>query len=542
MSRLHSALVYPATLLGVFLGCVYLLTGSSDLLHNGDTLLRYQTTQAIVDSHQIWLAHPRYLDTRVARGLGGHLYAFYAPGQIILMVPFYVVGKFLAHHLNLPYDTTTIYACRSLDLLLGAGLGVLFFLFAVTAGFATRVAVLLTLIFGLATVAWPDAQSGLEQTQVNFFLLFGSLGLWKFVRFGMSERQWLVLGGAGLGLAVFTRYDALIYLPLLAAYLAFLRWRGRDLRSLARDLIVLGAGAAPFLAAVALWNILRFGSPFTTGLHEATLGNPVFLGLAELTVSPGKGLVWYLPLVLLLPWCAPRFARRLPDLALLCALLVVLPLVFYANILYWHGDPAWGPRYLYVAVPYLILPLGEILASWRTRPVALRAASVALVAAGLTLSLAAVSVTQWRFWYHLQATQEAGSNAATWSGQPFQWGAQHYHYYWKLAESPILIQLQDVYEVGSLVAGDEHYRLVKKAGSLVHSNPANLYPVNSLAFWWVDPHHPLLGPRARGALAAGLGAGALVMLLALLALLRRPGETRALRPERQIAGAQSLGG
>jgi hypothetical protein len=192
-----------------------------------------------------------------------------------------------------------------------------------------------------------------------------------------------------------------------------------------------------------------------------------------------------------------------------CAALVLVTVLFYSNVLYWHGDPSWGPRYLYVVVPYLVLPLGEILAAWRRTHTALRAATVLLIACSLALQVSAVSVTQWRFWYRLQAAEEQTS-------QKFQWGASHYHYYWTVADSPIPMQIDDVYQVARLNLGDQKYRLTRKPGSLVHSNPAQDYPVNTVAFWWADTRHPLLGPRTRAAIAAGLGMlaiGCLVLLL-----------------------------
>jgi hypothetical protein len=40
------------------------------------------------------------------------------------------------------------------------------------------------------------------------------------------------------------------------------------------------------------------------------------------------------------------------------------------------------------------------------------------------------------------------------------------------------------------------------------SNPADNYPINSLAFWWADVRYPLLGDRTRYALALLLAGGA----------------------------------
>lgn len=503
-----------AVLLGAFFLALYLLTGSSDLKHNGDTDLRYQTTQAIVDYHRLWIADPMWKDTRTTIGLGHHLYAYYAPGQTLLMVPLYIAGKAIAHHLSLPYDITTQYTSRSLDLFLGALLAVLFFFMALSLGYSERTSAVLTLVFGAATVAWPDAQSALDQTQVDLLLLLAVFAVWNFAARGLNHRRWLLLAGLSMGLAVFTRYDALLFVPIIALYPAALRWREGRWRPILADWLVYAAAILPWGLLVLAWNDARFGSMFKTGLQEATLGEPPWLGFLGLTVSPGKGLLWYLPLLFLLPWAAPPFYRRFPALSRLFAALILIPLLFYSNILYWHGDPAWGPRYLYTSIPYLVLPLGEIFARWSRVARPLRLFTLLLIGAGIVLNVSAVSVTPWRFWYRLEVMEEHTS-------QPFAWGATHYHYYWNVAQSPIVIQLEDVYQVIRLDAfGDTQY-LYTARPTVCHlpvrclSNPADNYPLNTLAFWWADARHPLLGPHVRAVLALGL-AGVTALALALL--------------------------
>lgn len=510
-------------LLLVFFLCVYLVTGSADLLQNGDTDLRIQTAQAAVDHQHVWIAHPMWLDTRTAVGRGGHLYAYYGPGQALLTVPLYVLGQALAQAINLHFDVGTVnlvalYATRSVDLLLGALLAVVFYLMAVSIGFRRNTAVVLTLVFGLATAAWPDAQSALEQTQVDLCLLLAVLAAWSFIKLGMRHRKLLFLSGCALGFGVVTRYDFTLYIPVLllfpvAVRVALVR------PGIGKDLAAMLAGIVPAYLLIGFWDWIRFGSVFTTGLHERTFGEPPLFGLASLLVSPGKGLIWYVPLVLLLPWAVPAFLRRRPDLCLLFAALFLFPLLFYANVWYWHGDPAWGPRYLYVALPYLILPLGEIVERWRTQPALLKSAAIALVAISLAIQIAAVSVTQWRFWYHQEVLRMQTANPAAWSGQPFHWGPTRYHYYWAPSQSPIIQQFVDLYQVIRLDMGDQHYVLTGQPDPYV-SSPVPNYPVNSLLFWWTDTRHPVLGPRTRGGLAAILGMVGLVSLLALLRSLR----------------------
>lgn len=509
----------PAILVGVCVLAAYLLTGSSDLRHNGDTTLRYQTTQAIVEHGRLWIAHPVALGTRIATGLGGRLYvSAYGPGQITAMIPFYLAGRALAHALALPADIATLYASRSLDLFLGAALAVVFFLFAWSMGYSRRVAIALTLVFSFATAAWPDAQSALEHTQVSLFLLLAVYGVWRFVAGAMIDRRWLLLSGSACGIAIFTRYDAAIFLLVLALWLATLRVRGGRMRAVPGDGLAYALALVPWIALLLLWNQLRFGSPFNVGLHLQTFGEPPWIGFPGLLLSPGKGIIWYVPLVFLLPWAVPRLYGRLPALTWLFGALVLAALVFYSNVLYWHGDPAWGPRYLYPILPYLALPLGEVFATWRREASALRVAAILLVVLSLAIQTVAVSVTIWRFWYHLEAIQEH-------TAHKFNWGPTAYTYYWNVRESPILIQFQDVYEVARLdIAGDRSQRLTKRPTACTGpthclDNPAPNYPMNTLVFWWADTRHPLLDARSRALIAIALlavaaGTGSALLRLA----------------------------
>jgi hypothetical protein len=533
-------------LLLIFFLCVYLVTGSADLLQNGDTDLRIQTAQAAVDHQRVWIAHPMWLDTRTAVGRGGHLYAYYGPGQALLTVPLYVLGQALAMAINLHFDVGTVnvvalYATRSVDLILGALLAVVFYLMAVSIGYRRNTAVVLTLVFGLATAAWPDAQSALEQTQVDLCLLLAVLATWTFVKRGMRQRSFLFLAGCALGFGVVTRYDFTLYIPVMLLFPVAIRV-ALVRPGIIQDLAAMLAGIIPGYLVIGLWNWIRFASLTTTGLHERTFGEPPLFGLASLLVSPGKGLIWYVPLVFLLPWAIPAFLRRRPDLFFLFTALFLFPLLFYANVWYWHGDPAWGPRYLYVALPYLILPLGEIVERWRTEPALLKAAAVALLVVSLAIQIAAVSVTQWRFWYHQEVLRMQTANPAAWSGQPFHWGPTRYHYYWIPSQSPIIQQFVDLYQVIRLDTGDSHYLLTGQPDPYV-SSPVPNYPVNTLLFWWTDVRHPVLGPRTRGGIAAIL---ALVGLFSLTALLRslRTSPLEAEREARSIPserGTQTVG-
>jgi hypothetical protein len=510
---LRGRVAAPAACLFLLVASLYLATASADLLQNGDTRVRYWTTQSIVDAHHVWIADPSSIDQRLSVGVGGHLYGQYAPGQSLLMIPLYIAGKVVAHHLDLPYDVATTYAVRALDPLLGAALAVMVFLTALALGYSRRVSVVLALVLAFASPAWPDAQSGLEQTQVDLLLLIAA---YAGLRATAARRAltWVALSGTAGGFMLLTRYDAALYLPILALYPALSVLVRDGIRAALVRGSVFTAAVVPWVAALAWWDWIRFGSVLKTGLLETTFGEPPLQGLAGLLISPGKGFVWYMPLVIVAPFVARRYWRRNVGFAAASAALVSTPLLLYANVLYWHGDPAWGPRYLYVALPYLVLPLGEVLCVWGRTHLPVRSGILLLALLGVGLSMVAVSVTQWRFWYRLQARQQSSVQPSAWIGTPFHWGSQDYTYYWTPRWSPILIQIDDVYQVLRLdVLGDRQFLYTAQPDPYVGSNPAQLYPVNTFNFWWTDVMHPLFRLRVRlmllaVLLAMGTAAGA----------------------------------
>lgn len=489
-----------ALLVGFLVLIVYTLTASSDLLGNGDTsTFRFGTTQAIVDHGHVWLdIAPGSQDLRASRGRDGHYFASYGPGQSVMMIPLYLAGKVYAHHAGVDYVVAEEYATRMLDPILAAGTAALLVMFALALTFSRRTAVLIALVYAFATSAWPDAQSGLEQTAVTFFLLLSIFAAWKWCTDKRRPAALLLLAGTGAGLAFWTRYDALMYLPVLAGYTAWAAGRSGEAAVRAVGLVL--AGALPWGAFVLAWDWMAFGNPFDTGSHPDTLSlNPVG-NVLGLLVSPGKGLIWYVPVVILLPWCARGFRTRPGGLGALSAAIVTATVVFYGFVAYWHGDPSWGPRYLYPAVPYVALALGEVLDRLPTLRLPARGVVLLLVLVSLGVQVAAVSVTEWRFWYRMEALQQQTYRAAEWTGHPFFWGPNHYQYYWNPRLSPLLYQIGGVYQVARLqFTDDRRYLLAVKPAQFVQTNTALAYPVNTFAFWWLDTHHPPMAPRVRDA-------------------------------------------
>lgn len=471
-----------------FFFAAYTFTASGDIFSTGDTTIRVELAENILGRWSVDLhgwkdqyphhIHQESLDPRISVGRLGKTYSTYLLGQPLAMVPFDKFGSALAVHERWPYGATVAWFARLVGPLFGALEVMVFFLFALRLGYGLRGGLLLTLIFGFATSVWPDEQSVLEHTEVGFFLL---LAFYFAYRCRDQNRGWLYLvwSGAAVGGAAVTRYqDAFLGLVAIGLYLI---WPGRGARSLGvrfGRLMALGVGVLPFAGLDVWYSWVRFGTLFASGHHENVFGYPIPLGIAGLLVSPGKGLLWYCPVILLLAIVGPMFARRYTALSVGMAAVVAGFVLLYAHVTYWHGDPCWGPRYLFPIVPFLTLPLGELFRLRMRLKTLVWLVAAAVVGVSFVIQVAGVSVSEWRTWYRVIAYEEN-------QGHKWQWIASRYRYFWNIHESPLNFQLHGLYQLAyDSLRNSSKYELVPPDEDPVLDGLTTDYAVNQWNFWW----------------------------------------------------------
>ena len=397
----------------------YLLTGSGHL-YSVDEETLYRVSESLVERRTLALPPDAWGLVVSEQATGGLLYSQYEPGQSLLAVPLYLLGRAVAP--LFPAEARG-YIVRLFvgwfGALVTAATVALLYLLARALGYREGAALGLAAIYGLATMAWPYARTFFAEPLTALFLVAAFLALqhdrMRSTEYGMRNRDVpaavaqpearhhstfrtpysaFLVSGLAAGAALATKPHAALALAPLGVYLL---WRvvgiparqvgwAQAVRRGGRDLLAWGAGLALVGVPLLVCNAALYGGPLHTGYSAGRLtymAYPFLRGLYGIALSSGKGLIWYSPPLLLAILAARPFWRRHRAEALLCLAIVVFNVAFYSRLTLWNGDWAWGPRYLLIVLPFALLPLVALLEGLREHR-----ARLALVAAVVTLGVA----------------------------------------------------------------------------------------------------------------------------------------------------------
>ena len=399
---------------GLLLFALFLL-GASREPPWGDAQVSYDTTIALVDRHelQIFTDVPPYFYTV----RDGRRYGPAAIGNAIAHIPSYLAYKVLRQIPNapgLPLFALTSHLSSAALMALACGL---FHVLCRRRGASERLSAVMSLVLGLATIAFCYARSPYSEALQTAALLL-------VVERTLAQGSIMTTGGmAGLGAAAGVLLNAklayAVVLPIAGVHVIAMQMpTGREWRGLVRGGIIAAAAFAPFLALVLFHNSVKTGSMFQTGYDE---GRDMFSGelipaLYGYLLSPGKSLFLYSPpLVLGVIGLRTAWQRRRGETAFLLGTMAVVMLVS-GKYLIWHGGYSWGPRYLVPLTPLLLLLanpwLAEALA--RGRIWLRRAAFALLVTSGCVVQLLGAALYADHYVRVLVTVQEQVGNGA-WS-------------------------------------------------------------------------------------------------------------------------------
>jgi 4-amino-4-deoxy-L-arabinose transferase-like glycosyltransferase len=396
----------------------------------GDDILMFQVTESIVERGSVAVSSPHTEgDVAVAiRGRDGRGYAKYGVGLSLVAIPTYVVSDVLLDHL-LPLGVQddnfgnrrlgpVLYGTALTNAIVGGAAALLAYLLALACGYRQQTALALALLLAIGTLLAHYSASFLSEPLSALCLTATVYGLTRAAGSGLVlSQRWLAFSGFAAGVALATKLANGVALVAPGLWLLWLAWRRSRVSSRAGVVGALtwGAPVAVWLAGIAWYNWLRFGSVTSTGYRgEATAyTTPFYEGLYGLVLSPGRGLVWYDPPLFLAVAGSAWFARRRPALALTILGMLAGTLLLYSRYYAWYGGGVWGTRFLVPLLPLLILPAAEIVErAWEGRRWAVVAVAVA-AAGGLCVTLLGVLVPFERYVQEYSASQ-ARLDAALW--------------------------------------------------------------------------------------------------------------------------------
>lgn len=336
---------------------VHQLADSNYSMLLSQSLLYHQSFT--LDSYEIPRLTPKQQLFHVSNGdiyqlelIEGHIYYFWPPGTSVLSVPFVaLMNKFGVSASNAdgtynPEGEVLIQAW--LAALLMAGLAGTFY-------FTSRLIIprgwslLLSLGTALGTQIWSTASRALWSETWGIFLLGFVVFLMVGHELGISRFRPAVLATL-LAWTYFSRPTFAVPIVAITIYVALLHRRVL--------LTYVLVGAAWFLG-FALYSWYHFSQLLPNyyfvfqhfGLNEfrwALLGN---------LISPSRGLLVYVPVLLFVGYLLVRYHATIPmrRLVILSLAIIAVHLIVVSSHSPWYGGHCYGPRYSTGIVPWFFL-------------------------------------------------------------------------------------------------------------------------------------------------------------------------------------------
>lgn len=286
--------------------------------------------------------------------------------QTYLSVPFYALGAVLLGEKptiperglfwELPWGPLLTVAF--LNPLLSAGIVVLVILISLDFGIAPPHHYRLGILTGLSTMLWPYAGIGMEVIQ-TFFLM---LTIWIVLRFQRTGKmRYLMLAALCMILLPnCKKYSFIFLIPIFLYLISGIPNRsGFSCKMCMESFIFASVSVIGGLSICAV--SLGFKMYSDPGYLEHLLeklhsqGPPLVDMLMGLTLSPSEGLFVFNPILIFAVAGWRDFSRQYRREAILFITITVILLAALSRIPYLLIDEEWGPRYLHMLIPLLMV-------------------------------------------------------------------------------------------------------------------------------------------------------------------------------------------
>jgi hypothetical protein len=278
-------------------------------------------------------------------GRNGQIYSSWYPLQSLLAVPFVMTASLASRVLHLPLHFVAAALAGVLPAVFTATTVALVALISLQLGSTLQAARRASLCFAGGTIAMVYARTFYADPLLALLVAAGI-----YLTFVRSNRTILLASMVAL-LAVLAKPTGIFLAPALSAYLLLKK-------TPVRLALTPAIGGGLGLVLYFLYNYLRFANPFTFGQPWIFSLSALPEGIVGLLFSPGRGIIWYSPAVLLAIPAFRKVWKKKPIEALLIAAIFLGFLGLHSLYENWHGGWSWGPRYLLPALPGLMALTG----------------------------------------------------------------------------------------------------------------------------------------------------------------------------------------
>ena len=251
----------------------------------------------------------------------------------------------------------------------------IFFLVCLEHKFTRQNSIILSFVLAFSTIIWAYSNTSLNVVPTTFFILLGYLFFKKFRR--LNQNKFLLPCSAAFAFAFLIRSDAILFIvPIWIFLIVNILKRNLKIYTLLVYSIPLVFSYFVYRLFSSYDSPLRYIIPEDRTLKSSEVlggeitglvlwSNPNIFPMLAATVgllfAPGVGLFIFAPILLTVFFSFPDFFRKNKSECLLLSSFLVLNVIYHADMSSWHGLVAWGPRYLLMVVPFLLIPLGASL-------------------------------------------------------------------------------------------------------------------------------------------------------------------------------------
>lgn len=217
---------------------------------------------------------------------------------------------------------------------------------------------LIVLIYGLGTLAFPFATVYFSHATATFFIFLSFYLLFKVKNEKLSDMRLILLGGIFAGFAVVVDYIVILIVMALVGFTLSIKRKNTTLFYV----VSIFAG----LMSLLLYNLLIFGTPFELTINHSDsalfpsrfdMNLPELPLILQMLILPYRGLLFYSP-VLILSFIGLFYMYKEHKLETVVITLIFTSFLFvFSMMVGWWGGTSYGMRYMLPVIPFLMLPL-----------------------------------------------------------------------------------------------------------------------------------------------------------------------------------------